>query len=71
MILSLTLLLDWLKWKRRYRAYTRTRLVKGRQAYKYLFIIVLYHVQFNSDFYVFGETVKDYVALLTSIRVCV
>lgn len=34
-----------------------------------VYVNVYVHVQFNSDFFVFGETVKDYVALIVSIKV--
>ena len=31
--------------------------------------VVPFSLQVNSDLYIFGETVKDYIALLASIKV--
>ncbi len=45
----------------------RIRLVKGRQ-YQ-LYIILFFPFKFQTDIFVFGETVKDYISLLTSIKV--
>lgn len=49
----------------------RNRWVKGQHDYRLLSstLLALSNVQFNADFFVFGETVKDYVALLVSIKV--
>lgn len=44
----------------------RNRWVKGHQD---VIMLALSLVQFNADFFVFGETMKDYVALLVSIKV--